>query len=378
MTEQNNRAVVARIRGVGMTSWSVLGVIGLVVVIALAISAVSGILIPLVLAAVIGIALEPVSEKLQARGVPSTLAAVLTLLLAIATVIGMIVLVVWGFVQQWPEIYGQLTDGWNDFVTWGRSLDVDTALLERAREGVEEMVPQVASGVAGAVTSTFYGTISLIMGTFFGAFFLFFVLRDGHRFSGWFARETRFDADTVHEVVEIVRLCIRGYFRGTAITAIVTAPIFMIPLLILGIPLPVPIFVLYFFLSFIPFLGAWITGAFVVLIAFGTGGATAAAIMAVTFLVSNGTIQSAVSSWALGSSLKLHPVSVLLATMIGGTIAGLIGMILGAPLLAATVKSIEAVRARHRQRDAAHQATAAPPDPGTGPPFGDLPGAAPA
>ena len=110
------------------------------------------------------------------------------------------------------------------------------------------------------------------------------------------------------------------------------------------IPLAVPIFILYFFLSFIPFIGAWLTGAFAVLIAFSTGGASAALIVSLSLLVSNGTIQSAVSSWALGSSLKIHPVAVLLATLVGGIIAGILGMILGAPLVAAAKRSVEALR----------------------------------
>lgn len=180
---------------------------------------------------------------------------------------------------------------------------------------------------------------------FFALFFLFFALRDADRFPHFLARLTHFDAAEVDEVISLSRSAIRGYFRGTAITAILTAPIFMIPLLILGVPLAVPIFVLYFLLSFIPFLGAWITGAFVVLVALGSNGPTAALILATTFVISNGSIQSAVSSWALGSSLDLHPMAVLLATMIGGTVAGLLGMVLGAPVLAAVVKSVTAVQA---------------------------------
>ncbi|NHB84844.1 hypothetical protein G7085_10185 [Tessaracoccus sp. HDW20] len=46
----------------------------------------------------------------------------------------------------------------------------------------------------------------------------------------------------------------------------------MIPLLVLRVPLATSIFILYLALSFIPFLGAWITGGFAVLIAFGSGG----------------------------------------------------------------------------------------------------------
>ena len=98
------------------------------------------------------------------------------------------------------------------------------------------------------------------------------------------------------------------------------------------------------------------------LIAFGSGGAPAALIVALSLLVSNGTIQNAVSSWALGSALKIHPVVVLLATIIGGTVAGLIGMVLGAPLVAATVRSLRVVRehaasGREGMEDAAAEAT---------------------
>lgn len=331
------------LRRVGVASWSLLGVIILAVVLASAVSAISGILVPLVIAVIIGLVLEPLVERLQRFGVPLTLATVLTLLLTVVVAAATVAIVVRGFLDQWPEIYRQLIGGWQSLVNWIDGLDIDAQVLERARVAFEDHAGQLGQGALGAVTSTFYGVISLIMGTFFALFFLFFVLRDGRRFSSWLAGRARLDVDQVEEIADLSRQSIRGYFRGTAITALLTAPIFMIPLFILGLPLAIPIFVLYFFMSFIPYLGAWLTGAFVVLIAFGSGGPTAALIMAITFIISNGTIQSAVSSWALGSSLKLHPVAVLLATMIGGTAAGLLGMMLGPPVLAVVVKSVEAI-----------------------------------
>lgn len=338
-----------RVKRMGVVSWSALGVIGLVVAIAMALGAISGILIPLVVAVIIGVVLEPMVDFLERHSVPRTSAAAITLLAAIGVLVLVIVVVVRGFLDQWSEIQRQLTLGWNSFVDWAKTLDVSESVLDRGRTAFEEMAPRVGQGMMGAVSSTVYGTIALFMGAFFAFFFLFFVLRDGKRFAAWLAGQAHLDLDTVDEVTTISRASIRGYFRGTALTAVLTAPIFMIPLLILGVPLAIPIFILYFFLSFVPFLGAWIAGAFVVLIAFGSGGTTAALIMAVTFLISNGTVQSAVSSWALGSSLRLHPVSVLLATIIGGTIAGLLGMVLGAPVLAAVVKSVEAVQRRRNE-----------------------------
>ena len=216
----------------------------------------------------------------------------------------------------------------------------------REQQEFERLVATVSryQGILGAVTHTFYGAVALVMGTFFSMFFLFFSLRDSRMMQDRLTRLTPIRAGEITEIMSVTRQSVRGYFKGTAITALLTAPIFMVPLLLLGIPLVAPIFVLYFFLSFVPFIGAWLTGAFVVLIAFGTGGPTAALIMAITFIVSNGTIQSAVNSWALGSSLQLHPAVVLLVTMIGGVVAGVLGMVLGAPLLASVVKSVAILR----------------------------------
>lgn len=342
LDEQN----MSRVKRLGVASWSALGIVGIVVVASMGISAISGILIPLVVAVILGMVLEPVATLLRRLGVPTTVATALTLLIAILGLALTLTIVVRGFLSQIPEISRQLTTGWGSMVEWIRNHDLDPAWLERARSAFEGHSTQLGQGLLGAVTHTFYGAVSLIIGIFFSVFFLFFTLRDGYRFPSWLARSTSLDEETVVDVVSLSRDSVRGYFRGTAITALITAPIFMVPLLILRVPLAVPIFILYFFLSFLPFVGAWITGIFAVLIAFGAGGLPAALIIAATFIISNGTIQSAVSSWALGNSLQLHPVSVLLATIIGGTVAGLLGMILGAPVLAATLKSMTAIRER--------------------------------
>lgn len=341
-----------RLHQVGRSSWSALGIIGVVVVLGLALGSIRGIVLPLIIAGILGTVLEPLVTGLERRGVGHTPATAVGLLATILVGALIIWLVVSGFIQQTPEIYRQLGAGWDSFLQWARTLDIDAVWLDRAREQLQGSMPGLGQGALGLVTSTFSSAVSFAIGTFFALFLLFFVIRDLSGFPAWVARVARLDGDVVEEMAEVVKHSLRGYFRGTAITAVLTAPIFVIPLLLLGVPLVIPIFVLYFFLSFVPFLGAWITGAFAVLIAFGSGGPSAALIVALTFTISNGTIQSAVSSWALGSALDLHPVAVLMATLIGGTVAGLIGMILGAPLLAAVVKSLAVARAHRADREA--------------------------
>ena len=209
---------------------------------------------------------------------------------------------------------------------------------------MEKIATQALYGVFGLASSVFTGLFSFLLGTFFAVFFLFFILRDGHKIPSLVAAKSGWEESVVAGVYDVSTSSIRGYFRGTAITALITEPIFLIPLLIFQVPLFVPMAVMYFVLSFIPYVGAWITAAFAVLIAFGSGGASVALIVGAALLVSNGMIQSAVSSWALGSSLKLHPVSVLLATLVGGAVAGILGMVLGAPFLASISKSIAVIK----------------------------------
>jgi len=336
----------ARLLRTGRASWAAVGVLVLLVILSTALGAITGIVVPLVIAFIIGVVLEPLLVRLERWGLSRLLATIVGLVVALALAAATIVVVVRGFLGQLPQIYAQLWAGWNSLVAWGRTLDLDPLMLERMRANVEQYAPRVAQGILGLASGTFSGALAFGMGTFFAVFFLFFVLRDGRNFPAWLARVASWDAGLTGEVATMVQQSLRGYFKGIAITTLVTAPIFMVPLLLLEVPLAGSIFILYFVLSFIPFLGAWITGAFAVLIAFGAGGASTAAIIGITFLISNGTIQSAVSSWALGSALRIHPVVVLLATLIGGTVAGLIGMVLAAPLVAATIKSIAVVRER--------------------------------
>lgn len=346
MSGTPQREQMARLLRIGRVSWAAVGAIVLMVILSSALGAINGIVVPLIVAFIIGVVLEPLVSRLERWGLSRLLSAVVGLFVAIALAAATVTVVVRGFLSELPQIYRQLEAGWTSLYAWGRTLDLDPLLLERTRANLEEYAPRVAQGVVGLASGTFSGALAFGMGSFFALFFLFFVLRDGRAFPAWLARVASWDPGVAEEVATVVQQSLRRYFKGVAITALTTAPIFMIPLLLLRVPLAASIFILYFVLSFIPFLGAWITGAFAVLIAFGSGGASAAAIIGITFVVANGTIQSAVSSWALGSALRIHPLVVLLSTLIGGTVAGLLGMVLAPPLVAATTKSVAAVRER--------------------------------
>ncbi|MBC9945080.1 AI-2E family transporter [Leucobacter sp. cx-328] len=345
-----------KLRRLGMGSWSAIGIILLVLVIAAGLAALSNVVVPLVIAVILGTVLEPIVTWLTRYRIPRTLAATIVLLLACAVTTVLTIILVRGFVHQIPEISHQLARGWVQFANWMQSLDLDSSWLDQLRTAGDDLIGKLSGGALGFVTSAVYGTITLALGLFFAIYFLFFVLRDGRMFPAWLARMTGQDQALFTEIDTQVQQSLRGYFSGTAVTALITGPIFVIPLLILGIPLVIPMIILYFVLSFIPFLGAWLTGVFAILIAFGYGGPSAALIVGLGLLISNGPVQNVVSAWALGSSLKIHPVTVLVATMAGGVIAGALGMVLGPPVMSALQRSYNVVR-EHRAKDTQHTPT---------------------
>ena len=341
---QHNAELFSKFRRLGIVSWSAIGMILLAILVAGGIIALSGILVPLIIAVILGTVLEPVVTWLVRHRMPRALAAILVLTAAVVAATAMTIAVVYGFIQQFPEISRRLQLGWSQLTTWLHSLDIDPAWVAQLRSIVDGTTSRLGQGAFGAVAGTVYATVMLSIGAFFAIYFLFFVLRDGRLFPRWLARVTAQDEALVTEIDAQVRQSIRGYFSGTAITALITGPIFVLPLLLLGIPLVIPMIVLYFFLSFIPYFGAWITGAFAILVAFGFGGPTAALIVGLALLVSNGPVQNAVLSWALGSSLNIHPVMVLLSTIAGGVVAGALGMVLGPPVVSAIQKAFATVR----------------------------------
>jgi predicted PurR-regulated permease PerM len=130
---------------------------------------------------------------------------------------------------------------------------------------------------------------------------------------------------------------LRGYFRGVTIVAAFNGVVVGIGALILGVPLAGTIAVVSFVTAYVPFIGAFVAGAFAVVIALGANGTTTALIMLLIVLLANGLLQNLLQPFAMGSALDLHPLVVLVTTIASGCIFGTLGLILAAPLLSAAV-----------------------------------------
>lgn len=106
---------------------------------------------------------------------------------------------------------------------------------------------------------------------------------------------------------------------------------------LLDVPLWGSIAVVTFVTAYVPFIGAFVSGAFAVILTLAAEGTTSALIMLVIVLLANGLLQNIVQPIAFGATLDLNPLAVLIVTIGFGCLFGMIGLVLGAPLTSAAL-----------------------------------------
>ena len=323
-------------RRVGLTSWFFLGISAAVTLIAVLVAATSEITAPLVLGGFLAVVFLPIVDWLAGRGLSRSLAALIVLLglALLAVAVG------WGtgvaLVDQADEVSANLDQAVLKIEGWLEHTPIDEEMVSRIRQTTGDLGPSLNGGLADSVVSILDSAFGFVTGAILGTIVFYYLLKDGHTlFASWLRRERDDRTRRVYtNVGERTVTDIRSYFRGRTAMAIVNGVAIGLAAVILGIPAAGAIAVVNIIGAYIPYLGAFIGGAFAVLMALGEGGIGLALIVLAITLVVNLLLENLLEPVLLGGSLDLHPLLILLATSLGGIIAGMIGLILAAPALA--------------------------------------------
>src|SRR5205085_4076783 len=151
----------------------------------------------------------------------------------------------------------------------------------------------------------------------------------------WLERRLRVPLPVAALVTHQLGRSLRGYFVGTTIVAGFNATVVGIGALLLGVPLAGTIAVVTLVTAYVPFIGAFVSGAFAVVLALGGNGTSTALIMLVVVILANGLLQNIFQPVAFGATLKLNPLVVLIVTISAGCPSGTIGTTVAAPLTSA-------------------------------------------
>jgi putative heme transporter len=207
-------------------------------------------------------------------------------------------------------------------------------------------------GLTSVVVHGVAVTVQLVLGAVLAVYILFFLLKDGRRFTTVLAGWVPLAPDTTRELLAGAGLRLRRYFVGTSVVAAMDALVIALGAVVLRMPLIGVIALVTFVAAFVPYLGALLSGAFAVVVALGSGGASTALWMLGLVLLTQNIFEGLLRPYAFGLALNMHPLAVLAVTLLGAALGGLIGVFVAPPFTAIAIYWLRPEHRRTEQRTA--------------------------
>jgi len=298
--------------------------------------------LPIILALVLATIAVPPTRRLERRGVPRLLAALIVVVGGATAFVGGLVMLVPAFTRQVSALGPTLSEAFDRVLAW-----LETSPLGLDRVEIETLVTDALDNIGqfSGTIATQVGSIAIAVGEVLTAIslavvLLFFFVKDGEQIVGWFiARAPERVRDDMRAAGARGWGALAGYVRGTAAIALIDAAGIGLGLLIVGVPLVLPLTLLVFLGGFVPVIGALVSGLLATLVALATGGLTTALIVLAIVLVVQQLESNVLQPMIMRRAVSLHPIVILSVLTSGAVIVGVLGAFLAVPI-AATLAAV--------------------------------------
>lgn len=291
-------------------------------------------------------------DKIEKRKVIKKLARPLSMLIVLFCVIGIIVLVMFVLIPQLGNTFSNLGNSiqafipkiqkWADtlfhdnkeIMNWVNHLEFDWNKIMNA--GINFL----KNGAGSVLDSTIMAAKSIVSGiaTFFIAFvFAIYILLQKEKLSiqakkVLFAFVRKGRAEATLEVLSLTYNTFSSFLTGQCVEAIILGCMFVITMSILRLPYALLVGIVIAFTALIPIFGAFIgcvVGAFLIFMV----DPIKALIFIVLFLILQQIEGNLIYPHVVGSSVGLPSIWVLAAVSIGGSLMGVVGMLIFIPIV---------------------------------------------
>lgn len=308
------------------------------------------VVVPVLVATLLASLLAPFTRWLRSRlHFPRALAVVTTLVAMIAVVGGLITLAGSSIVDGFPALKDRAIAGVEDALEWLSSgpLNLDEATLTDWVQEVQDQLSANADTIISGALSLTSSAGHVAAGALIALFCLFFFLLEGRTIWSWVvglfprAARERVDGAGLRSWISL-----GSYARTQILVALVDGVGIGLIAWLLGVPLPIPLGILVFVGSFIPIIGALVTGAVAVAVALVDGGVLTAVLMLAGVLLVQQAESHLLQPLLMSRALKLHPVAVLLAVATGTLVGGIVGALFAVPIIAVANTAIKYLNGR--------------------------------
>lgn len=300
--------------------------------------------------------LQPFVGRLKRWGVGRGAATAITAVSGFA-VMGLIGwFVVWQVMENIDDLVHQVQEGIDELRNWV----IDSGPLNVTEENLNELVDNLNEWInehSAELTSAGLEGVNYLVQFFTGAgvalFVVLFLLYDGRGVWYWFLK---FIPSAGREGVAGAGprawITLTGYVRGTVLVALIDALGIGLGLFILQVPMAIPLAVIVFLFAFVPIIGAIVSGALAVVVAFVTDGFFTAMLVFCVVLIVQQVESQILQPFILGRLVRVHPLGVVLAVTGGTLVAGIPGAVVAVPFVAVCNTVVGYLRAYQNEAEA--------------------------
>ncbi|XEC97689.1 AI-2E family transporter [Paenibacillus tarimensis] len=295
------------------------------------------VLAPFIIAMIISYVLNPIVNLLADRKVPRSIAV----LLIYAVFCGAITVVLMNVIPMVIEQMEQLNKHAPEFTMQAEKLmkNLNNSFLpDSVRTGITHSLQELEKRLSEAVFS-FLNNIGAMLNALFIAFIIpflaFYILKDFEVFERTVITYVpRSHRKSTVRLFKDIDEALGSYIRGQFLVCLIVGLLAYIGYWLIGLPYALLMAGLVAVFNIIPYLGPFFGAAPALLVA-----STISVKMMLLVVMVNTVCQmlegNVISPQVVGRTLHMHPLSIIFALLVGGELAGIIGMILAVPIFAA-------------------------------------------
>ncbi|MFC6152683.1 AI-2E family transporter [Nocardioides yefusunii] len=295
--------------------------------------------LPLAVALLLAALVFPFVERLSRAGVPRVLAAIIGVVLTLGAVGGMLTFAGQQVANGSSDLADQVVEGLDKIRDWfktgplGLTDSQMDSWIKSAQDGIAEWSKSGALEQATGI-GTAIGHVAA--GFFIVLFSMYFFLADGRSIWRWLVRfAPRGVREHVDSSGKVAWLSLTQFVRATTLVALADACGVMLVAWLLGIPFVPAIGVLVFLGAYVPMIGATVAGGVAVLVALVDQGMVTALLMLLGVIVVQQIEGHVLQPFLMGRFVAVHPLGIILAIAMGALVAGIGGVLVAVPLVAA-------------------------------------------
>ena len=305
---------------------------------------ISAIGVPVACGAVIYYLVKPIYDYLLNKKVPKGIAILLVMvgvivifIMIITSLVPIIQKQLLDLVSQLPYYYQIISEQVENFMQTGlfetiqeQFNKINTDFIQSITERLNGILNFTFSGIGSVVG--IIGDIVITIMTM--PVILYYLLKDGNKVIPFVTR--MFPTRSQHKISVMLNEMnqqVSSYIRGQITVAICVGFTYIIGYTLIGLPYGVTIGMIAGLLTIIPYLGSIIGLTPALIIGFVTNPTLALHVLLV-FVIEQLIESRVLQPLILGSSLKMHPVTILIILLAAGKMFGLVGLLIAVPVYA--------------------------------------------